>query len=961
LSPCWYESKDSSIQRLANRIPTHPLLGIRQLNDQTSATWKSLININLPQHAFLKDHKIQDAILFPAVVYLELATAACHQLLSSKNDEQEPTIIFEDVHFIKALILNEHELVEVFTQIIMPMREWYIYSRPWSVAGPDCMRSSGMTCTDVVDSFRDQNNLNKYSLNEFTLHARGKIEIDFKEQKSLTIPPINTIDDTWTTQDITSAYAHLSTRGYQYGSSFQKIKTLRGTSTTVISELSNDDDTDCSSFYLLHPSVMDSAFHPVLVILPSIETTFLPVHIQKFIYSSKTKAKMNQSTNVEVRGKYHDNIYGIGQEGTYSLDLWMFPMDNKIEEPVFTFESIVIQQVQGVQSGRWSIEKTIYDKLNLTTDLPNADHKPYLDTIVKDYCMKRVWTDSPIIKDISHLLPSPNQILNNELNSNSNQDLIESIEPFNELAAYYAQMAIKDLNLNQQHHPLLNACRSLASTLHSEQVTWHSTQLRLIQLIERFPRLKPFLIILNKYGLHLKDILSGEKNGLDIYVDDEEIGQTFQQIKTLISATRTQQIFHSICQHLQLQYEQQTKDNSFQNYRLRIFWLSDSDCSDVLPILDLFLNLSQQTGLLIDLHYADSNPIQLANAQQTFNTHITDQTNLSIIYDETIDLYDSKTLEKIPFESFDIIFSANQLLGNQDLTNSLIALRRLLVPNGLLLLLELVHVPLYFDLIFGFFDQWWSSDNNNRSLNNIQQWTTLLEQIEGFNIIESTLNQNESTFIISQKTISNEILQTLNERKNQTWLIFTKDDNNNKNSFSHILSSLLPCSNIKIFDIHNSTLDIIYHAQFNNDSNLNIIASQFIGLERSLITEYERNRLKLIDLQTSLNNNNKQSTFIYTLIEYMINSRYSTDTCQIVLHLNHTNQNQVQHLTWHYEILQNNDEQEKSKFKQISIIPKRDAVQKSFCICVPPSHFLSELTWIEEDREEELLPSDMVD
>ncbi|CAF4383343.1 unnamed protein product, partial [Adineta steineri] len=73
LNPCWYESKGSSIQRLANRIPTHPLLGIRQLNEQTSATWKSLMNINLAQHAFLKDHKIQDAILFPAVVYLELA------------------------------------------------------------------------------------------------------------------------------------------------------------------------------------------------------------------------------------------------------------------------------------------------------------------------------------------------------------------------------------------------------------------------------------------------------------------------------------------------------------------------------------------------------------------------------------------------------------------------------------------------------------------------------------------------------------------------------------------------------------------------------------------------------------------------------------------------------------------------------------------------------------------------
>ncbi|CAF1329463.1 unnamed protein product, partial [Adineta steineri] len=1032
LSPCWYESKDSSIQRLANRIPTHPLLGIRQLNDQTSATWKSLININLPQHAFLKDHKIQDAILFPAVAYLELAIAACHQLLSSKDDEQQqPTIIFEDIEFVKALILNEHELIEVFTQVIMPMREWYIYSRPWSAAGPDCMRPSGMNCADVVESFHDQNILNKYSLNEFTLHAHGKIEINYKQQKSLTIPSLNTIKDTWSTQDMTSAYAHLSTRGYQYGSSFQKMKTLRGTTNTAISELSNeldDNNNNNNDYYLLHPSVMDATFHPYLVILPGIETTFLPVRIQKFIYSSKTKAKMNQSTNVEVHGIYHDNICGIGQEGIYTLDIWTFPMDKKIDEPVFTMENLFIQQVQGVQSGRWSMEKTIYDKLNITTDLPNKDHKTYLDTILKDYCMKRVWTDSPIIKDISHLLPSPKIILNNQLNSISNQDLIDSIEPFNELAAYYAQMAIKDLDLNQEHHPLLNACRSLALTINKE-VTWHSTQIRLIQLIERFPRLKPFLITFNKYGLHLKDILSGEKNGLDIFLSDDEIGQTFQQIKTLISATKTQQIFHSICQHLQLQYEQQqqTKDNSFENYRLRIFWLTDSDCSDVLPILDLFLNLSQQTGLLIDLYYADSDPTQLTNAQQTFNTHITNQTNLSIIYDETIDLYDSKTLEKIPFESFDIIFSSNQLQGNQDLTNSLIALRRLLVPNGLLLLLELVHVPLYFDLIFCFFDQWWSSDNdNNRALNNIQQWTTLLKQIEGFDIIESTLNQNESTLIISQKTISREILQTLDERKNQTWLIFTKADNNNKNSFSHILSSLLPCSNIRIFDIHNSTLDMICsvipvllttykqvsiifawqldqtllnennddlafkqneelicgtlsrilqtiqksspyfypfvyvltdHAQFNNDSNLNLIASPFIGLARSLITEYERNRLKLIDLQTSLNNNN-QSTFIYTLIEYMINSRYSTDTCEVVLRLNDTNQNQVQHLTWHYEMLQKSadDEQEKSKLEQISIIPKRDADETAFRICVPQSRFLSELTWIEEDREKELLP-----
>ncbi|CAF1031338.1 unnamed protein product [Adineta steineri] len=81
----------------------------------------------------------------------------------------------------------------------------------------------------------------------------------------------------------------------------------------------------------------------------------------------------------------------------------------------------------------------------------------------------------------------------------------------------------------------------------------------------------------------------------------------------------------------------------------------------------------------------------------------------------------------------------------------------------------------------------------------------------------------------------------------------------------------------------------------------------------------------------------------------MINLRYSTDTCQVVLRLNDANHNQVQHLTWHYEMLQNNDDdkEEKSKYEQISIIPKRDVDQKPFRICVSPSRFLSPLTWIE--------------
>ncbi|CAF0952788.1 unnamed protein product, partial [Adineta steineri] len=123
LSSCWYESKDSVMTRLANRIPIHPLLGVRQLTGQTSATWKSLININLPQYAYLKEHRIQDTILFPAVAYLELVTAAHRQLFLS-SDNKQTSIVLKQIKFVKALGLSEHELTEVFTQIVIPVREW---------------------------------------------------------------------------------------------------------------------------------------------------------------------------------------------------------------------------------------------------------------------------------------------------------------------------------------------------------------------------------------------------------------------------------------------------------------------------------------------------------------------------------------------------------------------------------------------------------------------------------------------------------------------------------------------------------------------------------------------------------------------------------------------------------------------------------------------------------------------
>ncbi|CAF4323548.1 unnamed protein product [Adineta steineri] len=220
------------------------------------------------------------------------------------------------------------------------------------------------------------------------------------------------------------------------------MQSLHGTTSSVVAQLTNDLSTinDLSSYRLFHPTLMDACLHPLLTLLPGFDTTFIPVSAQKII----NKGKVNLSySNLEVRGKYHDNINGLGQEGTYTCDLLILPIDSKTEEPMFIFEGVTLQQIPGAQSSRWALEKSIFDKLNNTVDLPNVDHRKHVHSLVKDYCMKQVWSDLPIVTSVADLFPSPEKILNGKLDTVSNQDLVESIEPFNELAAYYAQLSIK--------------------------------------------------------------------------------------------------------------------------------------------------------------------------------------------------------------------------------------------------------------------------------------------------------------------------------------------------------------------------------------------------------------------------------------------------------------------------------------------------------------------------------------
>ena len=261
------------------------------------------------------------------------------------------------------------------------------------------------------------------------LHAHGRIEMSNIEQKVPIIATATYDRETWSTNDSASVYAHLSTRGYQYGTYFQLMKSLHGTSSTVSAQIDSSlkGVENISCYSMLHPTVMDACFHPLLALLPGVGTTFLPVSIQKF--TSFGKLTTSRST-LQAHGNYHANICGVAQDRTYHCDLVIASEDETTEESLFVFEDFAIQQVPGSLSARWITEKSVFEKLNASIHVPNADLTLHFNTIMNEYCLKTLWTDTLQVMSVADLLPSPEKILNSEINHVDDEDLVESVEPF---------------------------------------------------------------------------------------------------------------------------------------------------------------------------------------------------------------------------------------------------------------------------------------------------------------------------------------------------------------------------------------------------------------------------------------------------------------------------------------------------------------------------------------------------
>ena len=103
----------------------------------------------------------------------------------------------------------------------------------------------------------------------------------------------------------------------------------------------------------------------------------------------------------------------------------------------------------------------------------------------------------------------------------------------------------------------------------------------------------------------------------------------------------------------------------------------------------------------VDYTFTDVGPLFVARARERFGNH-------AFMHFEVLDLEEDAQPQGFPAQAFDVIIASNVVHATTDLRSSLGRIRQLLVPGGLLAMLEVTAPQRWFDLTVGLTKGWWA-------------------------------------------------------------------------------------------------------------------------------------------------------------------------------------------------------------------------------------------------------------
>ncbi|KAL6230719.1 hypothetical protein BDW75DRAFT_59054 [Aspergillus navahoensis] len=687
----WYESRFNKALRERSQ-PPHDLLGNLVLGtDLHNPSWRQILR--LTDTPWIREHVIQNSILFPGAGFICLAIEALRRLvdLHSKDSQAVMGYRLRDIDILQALIVPEtDDGIEIQTSL-RAVNDRNIGSREWKY-----FEISSVT-----------------SDNRWTVHARGLIVRELEDAPDKTVPKSRPAGLSGYTRHFMGSdlYATLRTFGINHQKTFQAITCIEqaGNNKRADSLLSVPDTSMpmvLSHPELVHPTTLDAV----------IQTAYTPLLGKSEDANGKVPRSIGSlwisSAISNNAGHKFKAVAALQHADARSMraNITMVDYDDETALPVL------------------EIRDAVYQSLGQNTTRPPTD-----DHWTKEPCIKLKWAP-----DISLLSNPAREYIRQQLSHPMNIDETRTLLALRRVCLYYISDAIAALTSGDIYH---------LESHHAKFFVWMQHQVKLAAdgrlgpdsqcWLDDTPVQRERLIaevrntsvngeMACQLGPHLPVILRKQKAPLELMMEGNLLNRYYRH------ALRADRVLPQAANILEYIIHK--------NPRARILEIGGGTggfTRYALPKIGTF----KTGGPLAELyHFTDISPSFFDAAQEEFAPWS------DIMLFDKLDIEVDPASQGFDLESYDVVIAAQVLHATTSMARTMSNVRKLLKPGGTLLLVETTQDQLDTQFSFGLLPGWWLSEEPQRALSpslSIPFWDETL-RTAGFSGIDFHVRDCES-------------------------------------------------------------------------------------------------------------------------------------------------------------------------------------------------------------------------
>jgi len=659
----------------AKKLAAHPLLGPRLDSPGLgSNTIVFTAELSSDTSGLLAHHRVFGAVVLPAAAHIEMVLAIAANLRNASTNHSVLDIVVEDVSIQQALVLPEDELTAV--QIVLNSSaqvsagehhyDFCIYSRP---ANSVDQAWSSHTTGRLLASDR----LSRIQMPDLTV-------IDLPELRKL-CPEVLSVDE---------FYQSTYSVGIEHGERFRALKGLWKGDELVLAQLRLPDEVQAGAEqFLLHPVLLDAAFQMLGVLLLDRGDPYLPVGMETLhryqrsrievwcVVRSRGETGSVFSADVELLDSSGHLLAAVTDLRFQRVTRRTLRVDTRFQHPDWLYQLEWKQSVGFAPNAKWLpspsklADQLLPAMLNAAEAVAwYAEFFPGLDKLVACYA-RAALQQLGLIWQPKHKL-----------------QLDAVMQQLNIVPAYQRLLGrLLNILAEQKQLQLVDGAWLMLDTDAIDSATL------LEELSASFPSACNELALVSQCGEALAQALDGRVDGLQLLFPggDMSVVTRFyteapgpQEVNDLLRAAMV----------TALEYLPEGQG-------VRILEIGAGTGSSTAHLLP-HLPAAQCHYLFTDVSSVFTN-----KAREQFSEH-------SFLDFKVLDIESDPLAQGYKEASFDMIVAANVLHATRDLGTALEHVNRLLVPGGMLLLLEGTAPQPWLDVTFGLTEGWWRFTDTER-------------------------------------------------------------------------------------------------------------------------------------------------------------------------------------------------------------------------------------------------------